>query len=139
MEHIRNARGYRVLDDASHHADGANPLCGDEMKVYFRIRDEHIEALSFQCSWCGISIASASMMSEYMQGRHRNDARAIAEACTAAITARAEPPSAQSDPMRHALLKIVRDLPARLPCAALPWVTLIAALEGRTDTVSVQL
>jgi nitrogen fixation NifU-like protein len=139
MEHIRNARGYRVLDDATAHANGANPLCGDEMKVYVRIVDDRIEALSFQCSCCGISMASASMMSEYLQGRHRDEAKAMADSLSAAIIAHAESPATHGDTVQHALLKIVRDLPARTPCAALPWVTLIAALDGRTDTVSVQV
>ena len=139
MDHIKNARGYRVLDDATHHASGANPLCGDEMTVYARLAGDQIEAVTFQCTCCGISMASASMMSEYVRGKSRAQLKASLESFVAAIIGHAEPPAAESDGMRHALLKTVRDLPARTPCAALPWATLAAALDGRTDTVTVSV
>jgi len=139
MEHIKNARGYRVLDGATHKADGVNPLCGDEMTVYAQITGDRIEALSYQCSCCGVSMASASMMSEYVQGKDPEQLRISVAAFSADLLKHAEPPNAAVDPMRHALLKTVRDLPSRTPCAALPWAILVAALEGRHETVSVQI
>jgi len=139
MEHIKNARGYRVIDDATHRASGANPLCGDELTVYARVAGDRIESLSFQCTCCGIAMASASMMSERLQGQDRTLAVSWLIDFVAAIVAHAEPPAASADPLGHALLKTVRDLPARTPCAALPWATLAAALNGRTDTISVSV
>jgi len=139
MEHIKNARGYRALDGASHHADGVNPLCGDEMTVYAQISGDRVDAVAYQCSCCGVSMASASMMSEYVQGKNPAQLRTWIAAFSADLLAHAEPPSATEDPMRHALLKTVRDLPSRTPCAALPWAILAAALDGRTETVSVQV
>ena len=139
MDHIKNARGYRVLDGPTHHASGHNPLCGDEMTVYAKIDGERIEAVSYQCTCCGISMASASMMTELLQGQSRAQVKTWLEPFVAAIIAHAEPPAAAAEPMRHALLKTVRDLPVRTPCAALPWATLAAALDGRTDTVTVQV
>ena len=130
MEHIRNARGYRVLEAPTHQANGVNPLCGDEMTVY---------ALTYQCSCCGVSMASASMMSEYVQGKSLAQLQTSVASFSAALLAHAEPPDAGTDSMRHALLKTVRDLPSRTPCAALPWAILAAALDGRTETVSVQV
>ncbi len=138
MDHIRNARGYRVLDDASHRANGANPLCGDEMTVYAKLAGDRIEAVSYQCECCGISMASASMMSELVQGQSSAQVKTWLAPLVEAIIAHAEPPAAAVDPVRHALLKTVRDLPARTPCAALPWATLAAALDGRADTVTVR-
>ncbi len=48
MDHIRNARAYRVLEDATHQANGINPLCGDEMTVYVRISADRVEELAYQ-------------------------------------------------------------------------------------------
>ena len=62
MDHIKNARAYRVLEDATHQANGINPLCGDEMTVYLRISADRLDELAYQCSCCGVSMASASMM-----------------------------------------------------------------------------
>ena len=138
MEHIKNARGYRVLDDATHHASGSNPLCGDEMTVYVKLDGEHIEIVTYQCSCCGISMASASMMTQLLQGQDRTLVKTWLQPFIASIIAHAEPPDATADPMRHALLKTVRDLPVRTSCAALPWATLAAALDGRTETVTVR-
>ena len=68
MDQIRNARAYRVLDDATHQAYDINPLCGDEMTVYVRISPDRVEELAYQCSCGGVAMAStsasASMMSE---------------------------------------------------------------------------
>jgi len=139
MEHIKNARGYRVLDGATHRADGVNPLCGDEMTVYAQITGDRIDALGYQCSCCGVSMASASMMSEYVQGKDPAQLLTWVAAFSADLLKHAEPPDAAVDPMRHALLKTVRDLPSRTPCAALPWAILAAALEGRRETVSVHV
>ena len=139
MEHIRNARGYRVLEAPTHQANGVNPLCGDEMTVYAQISGDRVDALTYQCSCCGVSMASASMMSEYVQGKSLAQLQTSVAAFSAALLAHAEPPDAGTDSMRHALLKTVRDLPSRTPCAALPWAILAAALDGRTETVSVQV
>ena len=139
MDHIRNARGYGAPEASTHRANGINSLCGDEMTVYAALDGERIANIAYQCSCCGISMASASMMSEYLRDRDRRDIEAEIDAFANALLRHAEPPDAAADPMRHALLKTVRDLPARTPCAALPWAILSAALKGQTDTVSVQV
>ena len=140
MDQIRNARAYRVLDDATHQAYDINPLCGDEMTVYVRISADRVEELAYQCSCCGVSMASASMMSEYVREQNVAQLAISVPAFSAALLKHAEPPAAaDDDPMRHALLKTVRDLPSRTPCAALPWAILAAALAASTETVSVQV
>ena len=136
MDHIKNARGYRVLDDATHRASGANPLCGDEVTVYAKLNGDLIESVAFQCTCCGISMASASMMSECLQGQSCSQVRAWLDGFVAAIVARRDPPVNSADRLRHMLLITARDLPARASCVALPWATLAAAFDGR-NTVSV--
>jgi len=138
IEHIRNARGYRTLDAATHRATGHNPLCGDDLTVYAMLVDDRIEVVTFQCTCCGISMASASMMSEYMQGKSRAQVSDWISSFVADLVAHAEPPAVATDPLRYALLQTVRDLPVRTTCAALPWATLAAALAGSTDIVTLR-
>ena len=138
MEHIKNARGYRALDDASHRASGHNPLCGDEMTVYAKVAGDRLADVAYQCSCCGISMASASIMTELTQGQTPAELKTWLAPFVRALLEHAEPPDAATDPLRHALLKTVRELPVRTPCAALPWATLAAALDGATETVTVR-
>ena len=76
MDHIRNARNYAALEDANRTACGANPLCGDDVTVYVKLEDERLERIAFQCTCCGISMASASIMTETLAGRSAADALA---------------------------------------------------------------
>ena len=137
MDHIKNARNYRALADATHQANGTNPLCGDELAVFLTLDGERIADVSFQCACCGISMASASIMTDSVRGQSAADVRALLASLVAALTARADPASREADPAQQALLKTVREFPARTRCAVLPWVTLEAALDNRRKPVSV--
>ena len=138
MDHIKNARNFRVLADATHRADGSNPLCGDELAVYLKLDGDRVADASFQCTCCGISMASASLMTESVRGKSTDEARALLTGLVAALTARADPASSKADPAQFALLNAVQEFPARTRCAALPWVTLEAALDNRHTPVSVE-
>ena len=133
MEHIKNARNYRVPGDPGRHSHGSNPLCGDELTVYLRMNGERVDDVAFQCSCCGISMASASMMTESVAGRSAPEARSRARSVIDLIKARADPAAQEEDEMLGALLATVREFPARAGCALLPWITLEAALEDRPE------
>src|SRR5262245_60309148 len=128
MDHIKNARNYRVLDDANRRSHGSNPLCGDEVDVYLRVDRDLIEDAAFQCNCCGISMASASMMTENVKGCSAGEARDRVRAVVALINAHADSAAPAADEMQRALLATVQEFPARKRCAALPWITLEAAL-----------
>ena len=49
MDHIKNARNYRVLDDADRRSHGSNPLCGDEVDVFLKVDSDRIADAAFQC------------------------------------------------------------------------------------------
>ena len=136
MDHIKNARNFRVLADATHQANGANPLCGDELAVFLTLDGDLIADASFQCTCCGISMASASLMTGRVRGQRTVEIRALLADLVAALTARADPASRQADPAQFALLKTVHEFPARTRCAVLPWATLEAALDNRREPVS---
>jgi nitrogen fixation NifU-like protein len=136
MDHIKHARNYRALLDATHHANGTNPLCGDELAVFLRLDGDRIVDASFQCTCCGISMASASIMTESVRGQRAVEVRALLASLVAALSARADPASRVAIPAQDALLNTVREFPARTRCAVLPWVTLEAALDNRREPVS---
>jgi nitrogen fixation NifU-like protein len=136
LDHIKNARNYRALPDASHHAAGINPLCGDEMTVYASVAGERLHDLAFQCSCCGISMASASIMTDLLKSAKLVDARPLVRSFIMAINSAAPPASHGLDDGRLAILQTVSALPSRRKCAALPWLALEAALEGRPQAVS---
>ena len=69
FDHNRNPRNYRPLPAASHHADGHNPLCGDQLPVYVQVEDGIVREASFVGHGCAISTASASLMTEAVKGK----------------------------------------------------------------------
>ena len=134
LDHIKNARNYRVLDHADRMAEGVNPLCGDSFTIYVRLDGEVVRDVSFQCSCCGISMASASVMTEAVKGKTIEQAKELNHHFTALVSEAGSPPSTE-DVGEIAVLSVVRAFPSRRNCAALPWHTLAAALEGRDHMV----
>ena len=128
MDHIRNARNYRVLELANREKQGANPLCGDVMTVQLHIAHGRVEAAAFQCECCGISMASASMMTDWVKGREVAEVRQYVRSFSGHLANRSRAAPRGADPMERTLFATVRDFPARAGCAALPWTTLEAAL-----------
>ncbi|MGH8728630.1 MAG: Fe-S cluster assembly sulfur transfer protein SufU [Burkholderiales bacterium] len=124
LDHIRNARNYRWIEDADVSAKRFNPLCGDELTVYLRLAGETIHDIAFQCSCCGISMASASMMTEQVKGKPRAQAQAIVRAFRERLRE-----SHDVSPDDLAVLYAVRDFPTRKDCAGLAWDALAEALQ----------
>ncbi|HET8806825.1 MAG TPA: iron-sulfur cluster assembly scaffold protein, partial [Methylophaga sp.] len=58
MDHNKNPRNFREINDANHFAHGNNPLCGDKLVVYLKLEDDKIVDVSFTGSGCAISKAS---------------------------------------------------------------------------------
>jgi len=128
MDHIRNARNYRVLENANREKQGSHPLCGDVITVQLHVAHGRVEAAAFQCECCGISMASASMMTDWVIGREVAEARQYVRAFSGQLANRSGAAPRRADAMERALFETVQDFPARAGCAALPWTTLEAAL-----------
>jgi nitrogen fixation NifU-like protein len=129
LDHIKNARNYRVIESADRSAEGVNALCGDALSVYLLLEGDVIRDASFQCSCCGISMASASVMTEAVKGGTIADARAMYQSFVQLLTATDEL-TTQVDLGEVAVLATVRAFPGRRNCATLAWDTLMAAVEG---------
>ena len=138
MEHIKNARNFRVLDGPSDSANGANALCGDAMTVFVRMADGRIEDVAFQCECCGVSMASASIMTELIIGASAEEARARVKSFIARVSDKSNAGRDGENPAQGAVVAVVRQYPVRSRCAMLPWLTLEAALDHRSETVYVR-
>ena len=71
LDHYKNPRGHGVIEDADAHADGVNPLCGDEVSIYVQFGEdgETIDEVKFSGRGCAISQAATSMLMEMVTGR----------------------------------------------------------------------
>src|SRR5687768_4558653 len=69
LEHYRSPKRKRQLDAHNRHADGSNPLCGDQIEVEAQIDGDTVTDVGFVGQGCSISQASASLMSDYVAGK----------------------------------------------------------------------
>jgi nitrogen fixation NifU-like protein len=81
LDHYKNPRGHGVIDGADAHAEGMNPLCGDEVDIYVSFDDdgETIEEVKFSGRGCAISQAATSMLMEMVEGRKAAEVAAISK------------------------------------------------------------
>ena len=130
LEHNSKPRNFRKLDNPDHTADGYNPLCGDRISLYLKVKDGVISDVGFQGSGCAISRASASLMTQSIKGKSVAQAEELFEGFRRMLTERGAP---RDDELLGDLemLSGVAAFPARIKCAILSWHTLRAALEGK--------
>lgn len=137
LEHNKNPRNFREISDADQYADGKNPLCGDALRVYVSLDGDTVTDVAFKGSGCAISKASASMMTQAVKGKTKDEAEAIFGEFHGMVTGELD---IETDDNNLGKLKIfagVLEFPARVKCASLSWHTLNAALRGE-DVVSTE-
>ena len=134
LDHNRRPRNFHALAEASHSAEGYNPLCGDRLTLYLKVNGDTIEDVSFQGAGCAISKASASLMTDAVKGRTRAEAEALFARFHRMVTTPPDQPVEQMGKLSS--LAGVREFPVRVKCASLAWHTLKAAFnnERRTST-----
>lgn len=125
LDHYSHPRNRGRLDPHDVAAEGANPLCGDELALFVRLKDGRVDEVRFEGHGCSISQASASMMSEAIKGKPLAEVRDLI-AHFKAMMRGAEPSSTLGD---LEALQGVRKFPVRVKCATLPWVTLEQGLD----------
>jgi len=136
LEHSKAPRNYRELPAANHKAEGFNPLCGDHFMLYLDLDGDKIRDIGFQGSGCAISKASASMMTQSVKGKTRQEAEVLFSEFHKLVTGRAN--GNHADIGKLAAFSGVSEFPVRVKCATLAWHTLHAALEGKQDSVSTE-
>jgi nitrogen fixation NifU-like protein len=136
LDHNRSPRNFGRLEPADAHAAGHNPLCGDKLNLTLRLQGDRVQDLRFEGQGCAISTASASLMTEAVKGRSREQIARLYQEVHALLTAPTGAPS--PDLGKLMALAGVAEFPARVKCASLCWHTLNAALERAPAPVSTE-
>jgi len=137
LEHSRNPRNFRRIENASGSCEGHNPLCGDKLTVYVDVGDDGIRDIAFEGAGCAISLASASIMTESICGKPVSEAQeSINRVIDQFSVSTSEEPVAELGDM--AALSSVRKYPSRIKCATLAWKTLDATLAGSQSRVTTE-
>lgn len=135
LDHYRHPRNHGKLPvPASCSADGANPLCGDQLSLELTLEDDRIVDIAFSGNGCSISQASASMMTEYVKGRTTAEARGGIDAFQRMMV-EGEPLGEEFGDI-EALVGVAK-FPVRVKCASLAWKTLEQALSAGEARVPV--
>jgi len=135
LDHNRRPRNFRrVPEGSNHHASGHNPLCGDHLTIELKVEDGIIKDVGFDGAGCAISTASASLMTESVKGKTLAEAQSLFQGVHDLLTK-------DGDAAKLGKLQVlagVREYPARVKCATLPWHTLEAALKDSGAPVSTE-
>jgi len=136
LDHNKRPRNFGRIEASDSHAEGHNPLCGDRLTVWVRLKDDRIEDIRFEGKGCAISTASASLMTEAVKGKDKATVQSLYARIHSLLTQQDAVPDASLGKL--AALSGVREFPARVKCASLCWHTLNAALERSVAAVSTE-
>jgi nitrogen fixation NifU-like protein len=136
LDHSRRPRNFGELPDASVVVHGDNPACGDEIKLAVKFGEgDVLEQIKFSGHGCAISQASASMMTQKLKGKSRDETLSLLRAFQHLIIGNGDEASQKLGDLR--LLGGVRKFPQRVKCAMLAWRAVEQALQQRTGEATV--
>jgi len=136
IDHGRHPRNFGVLPEANLHQEGFNPLCGDKIIIHVYENNDIIENMTFEGVGCAISMASASLMTECLKGKSKQEVQEMFDAFHQLMTERNH--SVNDKLGKLAVLAGVIDFPVRVKCATLAWHTLKAALAHESYVVNTE-
>jgi nitrogen fixation NifU-like protein len=134
LDHCKRPRNFHEMAGANGTAQGQNPLCGDQLKLYLLIDGEVIRDISFVGSGCCISKASASLLTEALKGKTKSEVKALFDKVRDMVTTG----KSIEGVGKLAVFAGVHKFPARVKCAILPWHAVVAAVEGKQEPVSTE-
>ena len=138
LDHNNNPRNFGKLTSANRHAEGVNPLCGDQVNVFFSLDDARVKEVGFEGRGCAICMASASIMTETV--KHLSIVQAD-QYVTAFCSLAGGEKSEVTEGLDLSTLKIlagVKAYPARIKCATLAWHTTRSALSNGATRVTTE-
>jgi nitrogen fixation NifU-like protein len=145
LDHAKTPRHFGKLDDATHTAEGINPLCGDKLRMYFTIdANNRISDARFEGSGCAISVASASLLTDTVIGLDTDRALQFFAAMVDRLAGRSETNTTDDGAISEAdlgklrALEGVKEYPSRVKCATLAWHALNSALQQSQQPVSTE-
>jgi nitrogen fixation NifU-like protein len=135
LDHSRHPRHFGALDNATHKADGHNPLCGDRVTIMLALDAAgRVADIKFQGKGCAISQASASMMTEMLAGRTQAEAQKLMDGFLRLVKGEDVSDLSPDDREYLDVMSGLSEFPMRVKCATLAWHTFKNAVdEGATD------
>ncbi len=134
LDHCKKPRNFHEMPQCSCSAQGFNPLCGDNLKLFLTLDGEIIKDASFVGSGCCISKASASLLTENVIGKSKSEASRMFERVRDLVTTG----KTTGDVGKLAVFAGVYKYPARVKCAILSWHALMGAIKGEVAPVSTE-
>lgn len=136
VDHSKQPRNFRTIPDGLS-AEGFNPLCGDQLTLFVKLNGDRIEDIAFQGSGCAISKASASLMTQVLKSKTREEAQRLFDTMHSMLTK--GPGDIDLEGLgKLAALGGVWEFPARVKCASLAWHTLKNALSGQAQAATTE-
>ncbi len=134
LDHSKHPRNFRLLQNSDKSIQGYNPICGDDITLYFIFDNDLIKDISFQGKGCALCTASASMLTEAAQGKTVSEAEILFNRMHELII------SGKGDGGlgKLSVFSAVHKRPERIKCAILPWHALMGALKGQAAPVSTE-
>ena len=127
LDHCKHPRNFHEMGNPTCSAQGHNPLCGDQLKLYLAIDGEQIKDISFIGSGCCISKASASLLTDSVKGKTKSEVQNLFDQVHEMVTTG----EVKADVGKLAVFAGVHKFPARVKCAILAWHAVMAALKGK--------
>ena len=134
LDHCKHPRNFHELGSPTCSAQGQNPLCGDQLKLYLAVEGDVIKDISFVGSGCCISKASASLLTEAAKGKTKAEVLKMFDQIHEMVTTG----KVTGDVGKLAVFAGVYRFPARVKCAILAWHAVVSALKGDGRPVSTE-
>jgi len=142
LDHGKNPRNLKKIENFNNDAEGHNPLCGDKVHIFLKINNNNkVEDISFEGSGCAISMASASIMTELVKGKNEVEVKEIIADFLDMIKEKPELSSRninEEDKTKLMCLSGVKKYPMRVKCATLSWHTLTSAINNNKDEINTE-
>ena len=135
LDHAKNPRNKGKCDGYNHEAKAHNPLCGDKVHIFLKLdQDKNITGLSFEGEGCAISLASASILTDTLQGKDLSFTKKITTDFLSMVKNKTKITlnSLTEDQVTTITsLSGVQEFPMRIKCATMVWHALLSAIEKR--------
>ncbi len=137
IDHGKCPRNFGELENPTHKQKGFNPLCGDQLEIFLIIDDNDvIQDVKFTGEGCAISMASASMLTELVKGKHIDKANGLVEDFNAMLVTQDVSDEAMERLGKASVLEGVKEYPSRIKCATLSWHALKNACAGEGEATT---
>lgn len=136
LDHNKSPRNYGKPESFNHSAEGYNPLCGDHVDVYLTVDEGIVKDVRFEGSGCAISKSSASLMTSIIKGKTVEEAEKLFEDFHDLVTGKLTDEEKIAQLGKLGVFQGVRDFPARVKCASLPWHTMKSALHDEPTKIT---